>query len=65
MKMNSNDYMEGYKQGINDVLEKISEAQKNFEVYGNKDSFKGLSRKEIVFECWRLIENAIKDFKNE
>lgn len=63
--MNSKDFIEGYKQGVNDVLEKISEAQNQFEAYGNRDNFKGLSRREVVFECWRLIENAIKDFKNE
>lgn len=63
--MKSNDYFEGYKQGVDDVLEKIKEAQNCFDIYGNKKTFKGLSRREIVFECWKIIQDAIKEYENE
>lgn len=61
--MKSDDYFKGYMQGVEDVLDKIDEAKKEFLAYEDRKNFKGLSRRDVVQKCWNMISDAVKEFR--
>ena len=62
--MKSNDYMSGYIDAISEMNENIESAICEMYEYADKKTFKGISRREIVFKCIEIIRGKISHFND-
>ena len=61
--MKSDDYMSGYKDGINAVMDKVDEALDEITKYSKMKSFKGIAKRDVVLICWGIVLKHIKEFR--
>ena len=62
--MNSKDYFEGYKDAVEMMTDKLHDAIREMDKYGNRKSFKGMSKREVVWECQDIIRKVVNEWKN-
>ena len=61
--MKSDDYMSGYKDGINAVIDKVDEALDEITKYSKMKSFKGIAKRDVVLICWSIFRESVDEFR--